>query len=211
MRPHGSVEEKILQIMGIKKESLTSKIFKTIKFIIDETGDIAYDLGPGFSALLSRKTLGKVLSAMPGYKSNPTNFGQNYSASLRRLKNGGFIKFSDKDRFVLTEKGRGVLLKFDIDDLKLPNFNPQKWDGIWRVLIFDIPELTRAIRNLFRGKIQELRFYTLQKSVYVTPVACEKEIDELARSLKIKSGVDIIHASKLGRKELAARRFFGIN
>jgi phenylacetic acid degradation operon negative regulatory protein len=112
---------------------------------------------------------------------------------------------------VLTDKGRGVLLKFDIDGLKLPDFDPQKWDGIWRVLIFDIPELTRAVRNLFRGKIQELGFYTLQKSVYVTPLACEKEIDELTRLLRIGNGVDVIHSSKLGRKELAVRRFFGIS
>ena len=197
--------------MRIKKESLTSKIFRAIKFIIDEAGDITYDLGPSFSALLSRKTLGEVLSAMPGYKNNSRNFGRNYSVSLGRLKNDGFIKFSDNDRFVLTDKGRGVLLKFDIDDLKLPNFNPQKWDGVWRVLIFDIPELTRAVRNLFRCKIQELGFYSLQKSVYVTPIICEKEIDKLAILLKIKNGVDIIRASKLGRKELAVRRFFGIN
>ena len=182
-----------------------------MKSVIAEAGDIAYELGPSFDALLSRKTLGEVLSAMPGHKGNPINFTQNYSASLRRLKINGFIKFSDEDHFVLTDKGRGVLLKFDIDDLKLPDFNPQKWDGIWRVLIFDIPELTRAVRNLFRSKIQELGFYTLQKSVYVTPVACEKEIDELATLLRIKNGVDIIHASKLGRKELAVRKFFGVN
>jgi CRISPR-associated endonuclease Cas2 len=205
------VENEILLIMRIKKESLTSKIFKTIKFIIDEAGDIAYDLGPSFGALLSRKTLGEVLSAMPGYKSNLANFGRNYSASLGRLKNDGFIKFSDRDRFVLTDKGQGVLLKFDIDGLKLPDFDSQKWDGIWRVLIFDIPELTRAVRNLFRNKIQELGFYTLQKSVYVTPLACEKEIDELTRLLRIGNGVDVIHSSKLGRKELAVRRFFGIS
>ncbi len=211
MRPHGSVEDKILQIMRIKKESLTSKIFKTIKLIIDEAGDAGRDFGPSFGALLSRKTLGEVLSAMPGYKNNSINFIRNYSVSLGRLKTDGFIKFSDKDHFTLTDKGQGVLLKFDIDGLKLPDFSPQKWDGIWRVLIFDIPELTRAVRNIFRGKIQELGFYTLQKSVYVTPVACEKEIDELARLLKIKNGVDIIRAFGLGRKELAVRKFFGVS
>lgn len=111
---------------------------------------------------------------------------------------------------MLTDSGRGTLLKFDIDAMVLPDFNPQKWDGIWRVLIFDIPELTRAVRNLFRDKIQELGFYTLQKSVYVTPIVCEKEITELAYLLKIINGVDIIHASRLGRKELAVRKFFGI-
>ena len=194
-----------------KSESFTSKIFKAIKFIIEEAKDSAYYMGPGFSAFLSRKSLGEVISAMPGYKSNQTNFRRNYNTSFSRLKKKGFIKFSDEDHFVLTDKGRGISVKFDIDSITLPDFDPKKWDGVWRVLIFDIPELTRATRNLFRSKIQELGFFTLQKSVYVTPAVCEKEILELARLLKILAGVDIINASKLGRKELVTKRFFGID
>ena len=196
--------------MKIKNNSTTFNILRAIKYFLNEAKETVSDLGPSFSALMSRKSLGEVLSAMPGYKSSQTGYKWNYYASFNRLKKNGFIKFSNKDQFVLTEKGRGVLVKFDIDAIKLGDFDPKNWDNIWRVLIFDIPELTRAVRNLFRDKIQELGFYTLQKSVYVTPVACEKEITELAYLLKIRSGVDIIHASKLDRKELAVKKFFGI-
>ena len=196
--------------MPVRKNSFTYRIFKAIKFIIDETKDTAYHWGPSFGAMMTRKSLDEIISAMPGYKSSQTGYKFNYSSSFGRLRKKGFIKFSDKDSFVLTDKGMGVLLKFDIDAITLPDFDPRKWDGIWRVLIFDIPELTRAIRNLFRDKIQELGFYTLQKSVYVVPNNCEKEINELAGLLRIKGGVDIVHALKLGRKEPAVKRFFAI-
>ncbi|MBI2063656.1 MAG: CRISPR-associated endonuclease Cas2 [Candidatus Yanofskybacteria bacterium] len=196
--------------MRIKNNSLTFNILRVIKDFLNETKEAVSDLGPSFGALMSRKSLGEVLSAMPGYKSSQASYKWNYYASFNRLKKNGFIKFSNKDQFVLTEKGKGILVKFDIDAIKLRDFDPNKWDNTWRVLIFDIPELTRVVRNLFRDKIQELGFYTLQKSVYVTPVVCEKEIMELAYLLKIRNGVDIIHALKLGRKELAAKKFFGI-
>ncbi|MDO8676444.1 MAG: hypothetical protein Q7K16_02215 [Candidatus Azambacteria bacterium] len=196
--------------MRIRAESTTFNIFRAIRIFLNEAKNSMSDLGPSFSALMSRKSLGEVLSAMPGYKSSQTGYEWNYYASFSRLKKRGFIKFSNKDQFILTEKGKGVLVKFDIDAIKLGDFNPNSWDNVWRVLIFDIPELTRAVRNLFRDKIQEMGFYTLQKSVYVVPVACEDEIIELAYLLRIRNGVDIIHASKLGRKELAVRKFFGI-
>lgn len=189
---------------------MTFYILKAIRNFIIEAKDTMRDYGPSFNALMSRKSLDEVLTAMPGYKSSQTGYKWNYYASLNRLKRKGFIKFSDKDHFVLTADGMSALVKFDIDAIILPEFEPEKWNGVWRVLIFDIPELTRAVRNLFRDKIQELGFYNLQKSVYVTPIVCEKEITELAYLFKIRNGVDIIHASRLGRKELAARKFFGV-
>jgi len=192
------------------KNSATFKIFKAIKFILNEGKDIWRDSAPAFSALMSRKTLGQVLSAMPGNPYGESKYRPNYSLALNRLKKKDLIKFSDNNLFTLTERGKEVLLKFDMDDIKLADFDAQKWDNIWRVLIFDIPEPARAIRNLFRAKLQELGFYTLQKSVYVTPRPCEKEMMELARMLKIGDKVLVLEAKKLGQRELIVRDFFNL-
>lgn len=178
--------------------------------ILENNKETFAALDRGFWALMSRRTLGQTLAAMYGLDYGKQKFRSDYSIAISRLKSTGFIKFSDRDLFTLTNKGKEVLLKFDIDSIKLADFNAREWDGIWRVLIFDIPEITRAIRNLFRDKIQELDFYTLQKSVYVTPQPCEEEILRLARMLKIEKGVHILEAVKLGRKESEVRRFFGV-
>jgi len=192
------------------RRSLASKIFEAIKIVWEDNREAFAELGCGFEAIMSRKTLGQTLSAMYGFDYNPQKFKNSYSATLGRLKKKGFIKFSDKDLFTLTNKGKEILLKFEIDDIKLGDFSPKNWDGIWRVLIFDIPEKSRAARDLFRNKIQELGFYTLQKSVYVTPRHCEKEILGLAKILKIDRGVHVLETKKLGRRELAIRKFFGL-
>lgn len=199
-----------MKTINTNGKSLTSKIFEAIKMVSENNKETVAALDRGFWALMSRRTLGQTLAVMYGLDYGKQKFRSDYSIALSRLKNTGFIKFSDKDLFTLTNKSKEVLLKFDIDSIKLADFKAKEWDGNWRVLIFDIPEIVRAIRNLFRDKIQELGFYTLQKSVYVAPQPCEKEILKLARMLRIEKGVHMLEAVKLGRKDPEIRRFFGI-
>jgi len=77
----------------------------------------------------------------------------------------------------LTEKGRKKAGRFQIDSLKINK--PRKWDKKWRLVIFDISQLQRLKRNAFRGKLKELGFYPLQKSVWVCPYPCKDEIELL--------------------------------
>lgn len=197
--------------MKIYKKSLTSRIFGAIRCILEESKEHVLTFDPVFDALISRKTLGQTMSALYGYPPKKFQFEGNFRTALGRLKKKGLIKFTDQDRFTLTEGGKGILLKFEIDKIKLADFNAKEWDGNWRVLIFDIPEVNRAARDVFRNKIQELGFYTLQKSVYVTPRPCERKISELAKMLKINKEVHVLEARRLGPNEAKIRRFFGIN
>ena len=74
----------------------------------------------------------------------------------------------------LTKEGKKRAGKYQIDDLEIKK--PKKWDKKWRLIIFDIPDITRIKREAFRGKLKELGFYQLQKSVWIYPYDCEKEI-----------------------------------
>jgi len=194
----------------IHKKSLTRQILNVVGFLSQEAKEAVFTLGPLFDVLTSRKTMGQAISVLGGYSYNSPRIKGDFRTALRRLEKKKFIRFTDKDKFVLTDGGKGILLKFEIDDIKLPDFALRSWDKKWRVLIFDIPEINRAARDVFRNKIQELEFYKLQKSVYVTPRPCEKEMMGLARMLGIEKGVHILEASKLGSNETAVRKFFGI-
>jgi len=77
----------------------------------------------------------------------------------------------------LTEKGRKLASWLQIDDLKIKR--PKKWDGKWRLAIFDISQLKKIYREAFRGKLKELGFYPLQKSVWIYPFDCRDEIELL--------------------------------
>jgi DNA-binding transcriptional regulator PaaX len=102
-----------------------------------------------------------------------------YDAFYTLMKQG-CINFKTVNRQIfisLTEKGRERAGKFQIDDLKINK--PEKWDSKWRIIIFDISQIQRLKRNAFRGKIKELGFYPLQKSVWIYPYQCKDEIELL--------------------------------
>ena len=97
-----------------------------------------------------------------------------------RLQKEGCIIIKEKNNQIfisLTEKGRRKAGYLQIDNLRIKK--PKKWDGKWRIAMFDIAQLKKFYREAFRGKIKELGFVPLQKSVWIYPFECRKEINIL--------------------------------
>lgn len=82
-----------------------------------------------------------------------------------------------KREYQLTDKGLEFLFK------KLPDlrYNGQKWDGYWRVVIYDIPEKQSAVRDHLRAELKRLGFKFMQKSVWLTPLPVETELENFLR------------------------------
>ena len=96
---------------------------------------------------------------------------------------------------ILTENGKQRALRFNIEKLEIKK---QKiWDKKWRIVAFDIPEKKKRGRDALRQKLQELNFYQLQKSVFVCPYPCEKEIHFLCEFFNIGGFVNIIIADNI--------------
>jgi len=96
------------------------------------------------------------------------------------LKRKGLIRIEKDGNDIVvipTEKGKRRVAKYKIDDLKIAV--PRAWDKLFRVVIFDIQDSQKIKRNAFRRKLKELGFYSLQKSVWVHPFECSKEISFL--------------------------------
>ena len=97
--------------------------------------------------------------------------------SFYNLQKQGYISIERMGHRVcvsLTEKGRKKLAWLQVDGLKIKK--PKKWDKKWRIIIFDISQLKKIQRNAFRGKLEELNFRPLQKSVWIHPYDCRKEV-----------------------------------
>lgn len=77
----------------------------------------------------------------------------------------------------LTEKGRKRAGIYQINSLAL--HKPKRWDGLWRIVIFDIKEKQRIKREALRGLLKRLEFYPLQRSVWVSPYECRDEVQLL--------------------------------
>lgn len=73
--------------------------------------------------------------------------------------------------------------------------NRKVWDGKWRIVIFDISENERIIRDALRFKLISLGFGKLQESVYITPLDV---LGDLKEFLKIKNlyGVVVVFEAK---------------
>lgn len=86
-----------------------------------------------------------------------------------------YIEKHNKQMYIrLTQEGEREAGKFQINKLKVDR--PKRWDGKWRLIIFDIPETLKVKRELFRGKLKELGFCQLQKSIWVHAFPCEAQV-----------------------------------
>jgi len=99
----------------------------------------------------------------------------------------------------LTEAGKKIVKKIQLENMRVQK--QEKWDGKWRIIIFDIPEGNKrrgkAKRDAMRLKMKAMGFYQLQKSVWAHAYPCEEEIRLLCEILKISPFVNIITAEKI--------------
>ena len=75
---------------------------------------------------------------------------------------------------VLTQHGKTHALRYEIDTISIPPMN--KWDRKWRIVMFDIPEKHKRARDALSQSLKRMGFAQLQKSVFVHPFDCSKEI-----------------------------------
>lgn len=61
----------------------------------------------------------------------------------------------------------------------------KSWDGCWRLVIFDIDEKKKYLRDKLRAKLQELGFGMWQKSIYISPFDLAEDMVEFLRSQKL--------------------------
>ena len=79
-------------------------------------------------------------------------------------------------------------------------------DGIWRIVIFDIPETQRKVRNFLRQKLKQLGFKLWQNSIWISPYALapgvEKELLALANQyfVRLIKTTDINYTKDLQRQ-----------
>ncbi len=63
-------------------------------------------------------------------------------------------------------------------------------DGVWKMVIFDIPEKQRQVRNILRAKLISLGFKKWQNSIWISPYTLaaeiETELNELAAQYFIR-------------------------
>lgn len=114
--------------------------------------------------------------------------GGTIARARRRLLQQGFLK-SEKGLLHLTE--RGMLALGVVSASQDLGKKAKRWDGRWRVLIFDVPEYRKPVREKIRRTLISTGFLPLQKSVWVYPYDCEDFIVLLKADFRI--GKDVLY------------------
>lgn len=128
--------------------------------------------------------------------------------SLYKMKRQRLVKmyYKNGEEFIeITDKGKKRLLKYEFDEIKIKK--PKKWDGLWRIVIFDIPEKRKKARNAINLKLKELGFYPIQKSTFVFPYECRNEIDFVAEHFFARKYINYIVAKEVDNNEKLKKVF----
>ncbi len=133
------------------------------------------------------------------------------SDKIKYLKQMGYIRsFSEKkEKYIeITKKGRSRINQIKSEILEISR--PKKWDGKWRIVIFDIPDDKKTCRDRLRRSFRRLRFIMVQESVYVFPFECTVEVDQMADELGVSRFVSMFIADVVRNEELLIQKFLDL-
>ncbi len=124
----------------------------------------------------------KSLKRIPNHRTKNT-----VDVAILRLKKKGIIKlendFEGRILISLTDFGREYV-----------DSNSENWDGKFRIVMWDIPERKRRIRNLFRRKLKEWKFVQWQKSVWVSKRNVTVKLREMINEYEMGQWVSVIES-----------------
>lgn len=129
-----------------------------------------------------------------------------YHLLWRNLRTGNIKKkvIEGKVYFELTSVGKDKIVR----KYPLLNLQNKRWDGKWRIVIFDIEEENKRVRDLFRRKLKELGFGGFQKSVWISPHDFLKDFKEFLENYNLQDKVVLIETKNFyvgDIKKLAVR------
>jgi DNA-binding transcriptional regulator PaaX len=133
----------------------------------------------------------KEIKAQAGAKLSAKDF-YNF---IFRLAESEFIKRTDNTAAITS------------DGLKLLNRLAPKKDGVWKLVIFDIPEKHKYVRTVLRAKLKQLHFKKWQNSIWISPYELDEEIEKEFKDLGKKFFVRLIRTTEINHPEDLEKMF----
>jgi len=130
--------------------------------------------------------------------------------SLKNLEKKQIISLEEKDDKVfvyLKDKNHPKIVEYSIKKLLDFKKKNKKWDGRWFMVFFDVPEIQRNKRDYLRSFLRRLGFYPYQKSVYIFPYECEKEVALIKKIVEGAKYMKYIIAERIEEEDKIKRYF----
>ena len=172
-------------------------------------------LTSGYSSIQGKKgaNLPLLIDNLQGLLKSIKDYQVKRTKVLRALKNlekKEILDIQEKDGKVtvyLKNENHPKIIKYSIKillDFKKKN---KQWNGKWFLVFFDVPETQRNKRDYLRRYLIKLGFYQYQKSVYLFPYECEKEVELIKKIVEGAKYMKYIIAEKI-EDEAKAKEYF---
>jgi DNA-binding transcriptional regulator PaaX len=128
--------------------------------------------------------------------------GLHRATRSRLIKSGYIVK--NKLGYELTKYGKRYskdLLSWYVDR------RPSRWDGKWRMVIFDVPETHRRDREYLRRLLVQYGFKKLQASVWASPYTVPQEFNQRLWDMRIKHHVLYLLVTSIDYDRVLMGRF----
>jgi phenylacetic acid degradation operon negative regulatory protein len=118
-------------------------------------------------------------------------------SALSRMSSRGWLaarKQGRRSQYTLTPQGR-TLLEHGERRLFEPPF--ADWDGLWRLVVYSLPESKRDLRHALRGQLIWLGFAPLAPATWISPHDRRTDLEYVCDELGIRAHVDIFSGMAL--------------
>jgi CRISPR-associated endonuclease Cas2 len=134
----------------------------------------------------------------------PYKINFRFNRAVMQLEKRGLVKIA-RGKISLTPKGEKELEFYNLKEKIMSR--PKKWDKKWRIVIFDVWEKRRRVRDAVREQLRRFGFVHLQNSVWIYPYECQEIIELLKTNYKLRPAVLYIIADKVENDEALKEKF----
>lgn len=131
--------------------------------------------------------------------------GQKEFRKLLKKLEAKRIVYLSGEKIKLTKNGRKLLNEINLSEFKISKSD--KWDGQWRLVSYDVPELYKGSRNLFRKVLENNGFHQIHKSLWVSPYNCKEEIAVICKNLNTTNDVIVMTTDHLPNQQEMIKHF----
>ena len=117
----------------------------------------------------------------------------NLAQTLRRLRLKGYLDVKKSQNQILYKLTSSGKTEWEIRKA----LSEEKETDIWTVVIFDIPESHRKVRNVLRSRLKLWQFKPIQKSVWINSKPIKKHIKEFIKEIGLVKWVLIFETNAL--------------
>lgn len=107
-----------------------------------------------------------------------------------RLMSDGLLEHGPEKQLQLSEAGS-----------KLLHTEFPERDGVWKIIIFDIPEKKREVRNFLRTALQNVGFKKWQNSTWISPYKLHESFEAELNQLAEKYFIRLIKTTDINQTE----------